>query len=130
MFVYMLRCADGSFYTGYTDNLEVRYWQHLTGTGSTYARYRRPVRLIQAWQLRDADRRQAMQLERRIKSLSRPEKEALVQFPGLLGKLAGVEAAVCDVDEVHRRVMEQGWKNWRARAGKAGASLLRDSTAS
>jgi putative endonuclease len=75
-FVYLLRCADGSLYCGWTNDLAKRVEAHGRGTASRYTTRRRPVELAAAW--RAADRSSAMSLEARIKRLPRPEKLALV----------------------------------------------------
>ena len=74
--VYLLRCADGSLYTGWTNHLERRLAAHAAGTASRYTRSRRPVVLALA--LPQADYSAARREEARIKRLSRPEKLALV----------------------------------------------------
>lgn len=74
--VYVLRCADGSLYTGWTVDLDRRVARHADGSASRYTRSRRPVELIAAWEV--AGRGEAMREEARIKRLSRPEKLALI----------------------------------------------------
>jgi len=74
---YILHCADGSYYTGHTDNLEVRLAQHEVGSGSDWTRRRRPVRLV--WSEMFATRLEALEAERRIKPWSRAKKEALIR---------------------------------------------------
>jgi predicted GIY-YIG superfamily endonuclease len=75
-FVYMLRCADGSLYTGITTDLERRCTQHNRGRASRYTRARLPARLIyqEAW----ATRGLALRREAAIKALPRRRKEALL----------------------------------------------------
>ena len=75
-FVYMLRCADGSYYVGHTDDLERRVIEHQHGAipGHTYAR--RPVRLV--WSDEVDTRDDALQREMQIKRWSRAKKEALI----------------------------------------------------
>jgi putative endonuclease len=75
-FVYLLRCADGSLYTGWTVDLEHRLARHAAGTASAYTRSRRPVELALALPM--ADRTAARREEARIKRLRRAEKLALV----------------------------------------------------
>jgi putative endonuclease len=75
--VYMLRCDDGSLYTGWTNDLERRLDRHADGKASRYTASRRPVELAAAWQM--SDRSAAMREEARIKALSRGEKLALVE---------------------------------------------------
>ena len=74
--VYLLRCADGSLYTGWTNDLPKRLAAHEAGTASRYTRSRLPVALVAA--LEQPDRSAAMREEARIKRLSRPAKLALV----------------------------------------------------
>lgn len=75
-FVYVLRCADGSLYTGWTADLERRLAAHAAGTASRYTRSRLPVTLAAAWPA--ADRGAAMREEARIKALPRAEKLRLL----------------------------------------------------
>ena len=76
-FVYILRCADGSLYTGWTVDLERRLAAHAAGTGSRYTRARLPVTLAASWELED--RTAARREEARIKALSRAEKLSLLE---------------------------------------------------
>ena len=75
--VYMLRCADGSFYVGSTkgDNMASRLAQHQAGFGGKYTSARRPVTL--AWAQDFDDYNEAFALERQLKGWSRAKKEAL-----------------------------------------------------
>ena len=75
-YTYLLRCADGSFYCGWTNDLVKRLAAHNAGTGGRYTRSRRPVEL--AWYTVSETRPQAMHLEAQIKQLRRSQKEALV----------------------------------------------------
>jgi len=74
--VYLLRCADGSLYTGWTVDLEARLHRHGTGRASAYTRSRLPVELALALPM--PDRSTAMREEARIKALDRAEKLALI----------------------------------------------------
>ena len=77
-FVYMLRCADGSFYVGSArgESLDKRFGEHQAGTYPGYTYFRRPVTLVYAeWFDRITD---AIAAERRIKGWSRAKKEALI----------------------------------------------------
>lgn len=76
-YVYMLRCGDGSLYTGYTDNVERRLAVHQSGKGAKYTRSRLPVTL--AYQEELPDKSAALRREAAIKSLTRSEKLALLQ---------------------------------------------------
>lgn len=75
--VYILRCADGSLYTGVTNDLERRIGQHNTGRGARYTRGRGPVTL--AFSEPQPSHGAALQRELAIKKLSRPEKESLIR---------------------------------------------------
>ena len=75
-FVYLLRCADGSLYAGAAVDVERRLAEHRAGRASRYTRSRLPVEL--AWSLEVASWSDALREERRIKSLRRPAKEALL----------------------------------------------------
>jgi putative endonuclease len=72
----MLRCGDGSFYTGAAKDLAARVRKHQAGTASRYTRARRPVALV--WSRRVRTWSRALREEIRIKGLRRREKEALV----------------------------------------------------
>lgn len=73
---YLLRCADGSYYAGHTDQLEVRLAQHQAGLTGGYTSRRRPVELV--WSERFSNRDEAFAAERRIKGWGRAKKEALI----------------------------------------------------
>ncbi len=70
--VYILRCADGTLYTGVTNNLARRLAAHAAGTASKYTRSRLPVTLC--WSKAMRSRSAALKREAKIKSLSRAEK--------------------------------------------------------
>jgi putative endonuclease len=73
--VYLLRCRDGSLYTGITNNLPRRLAAHSRGTASAYTRSRRPLAL--AYREIVGDRGSALKREAAIRRLSRSEKLAL-----------------------------------------------------
>lgn len=75
-FVYILRCADDSLYTGYTTDVERRVAEHDCGEGAKYTRGRAPVELVHVEEFDSQS--DAMSREWAIKQLSRDEKEALV----------------------------------------------------
>ena len=77
-FVYLLRCADGSLYTGITTNVVRRCEEHNAGTASHYTRSRRPVVLV--YQERQGSRSLALKREAVIKALPRAEKESLIRL--------------------------------------------------
>lgn len=74
--VYILRCADGTYYTGATNDLKRRIGAHGGGMGAKYMRGRTPA--VLAWKRRVKDRSAALKLEFRIKRLTRAGKIALV----------------------------------------------------
>lgn len=75
-FVYLLRCADGSLYCGWSTDPVRRCQEHQAGTASRYTRARLPVELV--WTLACADRSEALREEARVKRLSAAGKRALV----------------------------------------------------
>ncbi len=74
--VYMVECKDGTYYTGYTPDLENRIKLHNTGKGAKYTRDRRPVELV--WSREYRQFKSAFLLEKTIKKLTRIQKEMLV----------------------------------------------------
>ena len=76
-FVYILRCADGSLYTGITKDVNRRSEQHNAGTASRYTRGRLPVSV--AYQESQATQSLALKREMAIKAMSRQEKESLMR---------------------------------------------------
>ena len=76
-YTYILRCADGTYYCGWTNDLEKRLKAHNEGAGAKYTKARRPVEMIyhEAFETKE----EAMRREYEIKQLSRKQKEALVQ---------------------------------------------------
>jgi putative endonuclease len=79
-FLYLLRCRDGSLYTGVAKDLVRRCRQHNQGKASRFTRGRRPVRLV--YQETHPNRSQAQKREAAVKALSRREKLALIRRAG------------------------------------------------
>jgi putative endonuclease len=75
--VYIVRCADNSYYTGHTDNLEKRIMEHQTGAIECYTSTRLPVTLVFAEEF--PAREEALAHERQIKGWSRKKKEAMMR---------------------------------------------------
>lgn len=75
--VYILRCADGTLYTGCTNDLSRRLAAHNAGKGAKYTRSRRPVELVYREEV--PDKSAALRREAAIKGLRRGEKLALIQ---------------------------------------------------
>ena len=76
-FVYILRCAGGSLYTGISKDVPRRLEQHNPGTASRYTRSRLPVKLV--YQEGQTSRSLALKRELAIKALPRQQKEAMIQ---------------------------------------------------
>ena len=88
--VYILKCADDSYYVGSTWNLENRLYQHATGHGSSYNSRRIPVTLVFAQEYERVD--EAYAREKQIQGWSRRKREALIageynELPGLSKKV-------------------------------------------
>jgi len=75
-YVYILRCIDQTYYTGYTTDLTRRVDQHNQGIASRYTRGRRPVELVYSEEL--STKSLALKREIEIKKLKRPQKEKLI----------------------------------------------------
>lgn len=76
-YTYMVECSDGSFYTGWTNDLEKRIKVHNEKRGAKYTRSRTPVRLV--YYEAFTEKQDAMRREYEIKQYSRREKEALIK---------------------------------------------------
>ncbi len=77
-YVYILRCSDGTFYTGMTNDLERRFVQHTSGhQKDAYTYARRPI--ILKWYLQCTDSKEAIKLEKQIKGWSHRKKSALIE---------------------------------------------------
>ncbi|MFA6143138.1 MAG: GIY-YIG nuclease family protein [Candidatus Omnitrophota bacterium] len=75
--LYILRCADGSLYTGITTNLEKRVKKHNAGKASKYTRAKRPVKVVRRENF--TDKSSALRREIEIKKLSRQDKLKLIK---------------------------------------------------
>ena len=76
-YTYILECKDGTYYTGWTNNLEKRLKDHNDGKGAKYTKARRPVVLI--YHERFETKEEAMRREYAIKHMTRKEKEKLIE---------------------------------------------------
>ena len=74
--VYILRCADNSYYVGHTTDLELRLAEHQAGEGGGWTKGRLPVQLVFSQEMPDKD--QAFLVERQLKGWSTAKKEALI----------------------------------------------------
>lgn len=75
-YVYILRCKDGSYYTGHAKNVERRIKMHMKGCGARYTRMHEPEKLVYIEEFES--RGEAMRRERRIKTLSHNKKQQLI----------------------------------------------------
>lgn len=82
--VYILKCSDGSFYTGITNNIKKRLEMHISGNGSKYLRGRLPIKLI--YKESFANRSQASKREIEIKKLNKKEKQLIINCKNKIKK--------------------------------------------
>ncbi|MDP8079641.1 GIY-YIG nuclease family protein [Phocoenobacter skyensis] len=75
-YMYILRCADGSFYTGSTRNLEARIWEHQNGEGANYTKKRLPIKLVYCEEYDRID--DAFFREKQVQGWNRQKKIALI----------------------------------------------------
>ena len=75
--LYILRCRDGSLYTGITTDVQKRLTAHNCGKGAKYTRSRRPVELV--YQETCKDHSEALRREVQVKALNREEKEKIIE---------------------------------------------------
>lgn len=79
--IYILECENGTFYTGYTTDLDRRFKEHLSGSPKCkYTRSFPPKRIAASWQF-ECSVSDILKLERNIKKLSKKQKEALIASP-------------------------------------------------
>lgn len=78
-YVYLLRCADDTLYTGYTTDVERRLATHNAGKGAKYTRSRRPATLLAAWQY--PTKGEALSAEYRLRRRSRAAKLSAAEHP-------------------------------------------------
>jgi putative endonuclease len=84
--IYMLRLANGSYYTGYTNDLDRRFRAHRDGRGARITRSFAPVAVAACWQVH-CQKGMAMRIEAWIKSRTRQVKQNLIDHPESLGEL-------------------------------------------
>ncbi|MCI9216549.1 GIY-YIG nuclease family protein [Lachnospiraceae bacterium 42-17] len=75
-YTYILKCMDGSLYTGWTNDIDKRLKAHNEGKGAKYTKGRRPVKLVYVEEFKTKE--EAMRREYEIKHMTRKEKEKLV----------------------------------------------------
>lgn len=74
--VYILKCSDGSYYTGVTNNVKKRVKEHNRGEASIYTKSRLPVELV--WASQEVEINAAIEAEKKIKGWTRAKKKALI----------------------------------------------------
>ncbi len=120
-YVYVLQCADGTFYTGWTTDLEHRVAVHNSGKGAKYTRSRLPVELVY-YELYE-DRSAAKRREYAIKKLTRAEKEKLVSSMNMKNIIG--EATEWDRKASLERRKPRSWcKSISAFANTLGGTLI------
>ena len=92
-YMYILECADGSYYTGCTTNLELRLQQHQSGEGANHTKKRLPVKLVYYEEFPRID--EAFYREKQVQGWSRKKKEALIR--GETDKLPELAKAYRDI---------------------------------
>lgn len=86
-YIYILLCANGNYYTGYTTELLRRYQEHLNGsTKCKYTRSFKPLNIAQCWQVSGC-KKTALRIEKYIKRLKKKDKEQLILYPERLLQL-------------------------------------------
>ncbi|KTD07075.1 GIY-YIG nuclease family protein [Legionella jamestowniensis] len=79
--VYILLCANNTYYTGITNNLDKRFKSHVDGSSKCkYTRSFKPIKISQTWEVSEG-KAKALKIERYIKQLSRVEKEIIIAEP-------------------------------------------------
>jgi putative endonuclease len=97
-FMYILKCTDGSYYTGSTNNLELRLQQHQAGEGANHTRKQLPVELVYFEEFNRID--EAFYREKQVQGWSRKKKEALIS--GAQNKLPELSIAYRDIKAASR----------------------------
>lgn len=86
-YTYMLRCIDGSIYTGMTNNIDNRLNEHLSGMGAKYTKSHKAEKLEAVW--RSKNKSLACKLEYQLKQLTKPQKEEIIKGEKLATYLKG-----------------------------------------
>jgi putative endonuclease len=91
--MYILECSDGTYYTGSTNNIDLRLAQHISGEGAKYTKKRLPVKLVYVEEFQRID--EAFYREKQVQGWSRKKKEALIK--GLNDELIDLSKAYRDL---------------------------------
>ena len=103
-FVYMLRCGDGSVYTGITTDLLRRFKEPRNGKGARYTKSRKVIRIEAAWEC--DERSDALKLEAQIKKLPKYKKEQLITDENAMRSYLDGKV---DINRYHR---QRSWAEW------------------
>ena len=103
-YIYILRCANGSYYTGSTTDLEKRIWQHQNGEGANFTKAHLPIELVYVEEFPRID--EAFCREKQIQGWSRKKKEALING---------------DFDELQKLAKSKGASTSSATDGSTGS---------
>ncbi|HLB58082.1 MAG TPA: GIY-YIG nuclease family protein [Gammaproteobacteria bacterium] len=94
--IYILKCKNGAYYTGYTHDIVRRYREHVTGTAKCkYTRSFKPVNIAQCWQW-SGNKSTAMKIEKFIKKMKRKDKLQLILNPKILSEMFGCKTVSAD----------------------------------
>lgn len=104
-YMYILKCSDGSYYTGSTNNLELRLSQHQCGEGSNHTKKRLPIKLLYFEEFMRKD--DAFYREKQVQGWSRKKKEALIN--DMTEELHGL--AKCLNETTHNNFKLSGFKS-------------------
>ena len=91
-YTYILECRDGTYYTGWTNNLEKRLKDHNEGKGAKYTKAHKPKEIAATWAV--GTKADASKLEYRIKKLLKAEKEKLILNKNELSEICGIQITV------------------------------------
>jgi putative endonuclease len=84
-YIYIIECANGRLYTGWTLDIKKRFNEHVSGkAGAKFTRSFKPKKIVASWQLGDGSKGEALRIEAYIKSLSRAKKIVIINNPALL----------------------------------------------
>lgn len=102
-YVYIVKCSDKSFYTGYTNDLRARMVKHNQGLGAKYTRGRRPVTLVYFEEL--PDKSQALSREAAIKKMKRGQKLKLIERADQKEDIAKIIEKAWTLDKIDKHLM-------------------------
>ena len=84
-FIYVLLTENNTYYCGYTDDVQKRFEKHINGTGAKYTKANKPIKIV--FQQQFDTKSEAMKAEKKFKSLSRSQKESIINGYLILDEL-------------------------------------------